>query len=88
MTHNFEDMGILEMCRTLGDMGKEFKRDPLNDMSVKDYNLLKIQEKKDQLAGARRYLFEAMEQITAIEKELLDLVVEQVEGYKLPGEPK
>ena len=82
----FEDMGLIEMAKTLGEMGEEMKRDPLNDMSVKDYNALKIQEKKDQLAGARKYLFEAMESIAQIEKELLDLVVEQVEGYKFPNE--
>ncbi len=80
----FEDMGIIDMARTLGEMGSNLKRDPLNDLSVKDYNATKIREKQDQLSGARKKLFTTIEDMAEIEKELIGLVLEQVNGYQLP----
>ena len=56
------------------------KGDPVNELSVKEYNLMKIQEKKEQLAEARTLFYKTLGQITDLEKELIDLYVEQIDG--------
>lgn len=61
--------------------------DPVNDMTVKEYNAMKIQEKKDELSGAKKHLFDTLNSIAILEKELIDLALEQVNGYQFPTLP-
>jgi hypothetical protein len=56
--------------------------DPVNEMSVKEYTAMKIQEKRDQINGARNQILKIFDQIYELEKEFLILCLEQKNGYQ------
>lgn len=51
---------------------------PLDEMSVESYIEMQINEKQDELKGARSHLYDTMNSIERLEKELLGLVSDKL----------